>query len=143
MMGRGVPLEAANGEIVAGWKGRLALCARVDNVARRSKVPTLVTELSNMIMLIGGSGRLLEATQRAASQACGARVVEANLKTASTVAAEFRPFAMIVAKDMYEFGGDEFDALARDVRSELIVVPHSIQAAVLTALIVEAASKLS
>jgi hypothetical protein len=105
-------------------------------------VPTLVTELSNLIMLIG-TGRLVEIAQRAASQACGARVVQADLKTASTIAAEYRPFAMVVAKDIYEFGGPEFDALARDVRAELIVVPHSIQAAVLAALIVEAASKLS
>ena len=110
---------------------------------RKSKAPTLVTELSNLIMLIGGSGRLADIVARAATQACGARVVEADLKTATTIATERRPFAMIVAKDIYEFGGPEFDALARDVSAELIVVPHTIQSAVLVALIVEAASKLA
>ncbi len=112
-------------------------------MARRSRVPTLITELSNVVVSVGATGRLLESIDRAASAACGAHVFHANLKNAASIATESRPFALIVAKDMYEFGGEEFDALARDVRAELIVVPHTVQSPVLTALIVEAASRLS
>ena len=118
-------------------------CASVGIVARRSRVPTLLTELSNCVVVVGASGRLLESIDRAASVACGAHVFHANLKNAASVATQARPFALIVAKDMYEFGGAEFDALAKDVSAELIVVPHTVQSPVLTALIVEAAARLS
>ncbi|MFO0616610.1 MAG: hypothetical protein U0414_28715 [Polyangiaceae bacterium] len=111
-------------------------------MARRSRVPTIITELSNVVVLIGGSPRLAEAARRAALSACGARVTTATVEMAATVATASRPFGLIVPKDIYEFGGSEFDALARDIRAELIVVPDSIQSPVLTALIIEAASHL-
>lgn len=93
-------------------------------------------------MVVGGSPRLVEATKRAATSACGAHVAVATLETAASVATQSRPFGIVVPKDLYEFGGSEFDALARDVRAELIVVPDAIQSPVLTALIIEAASHL-
>lgn len=111
-------------------------------MARRSKAPTLITELSNVVVLIGGSPRLAEATKRAALSACGASVQIASIETAASVATASRPFGIIVPKDIYEFGGSEFDALARDIRAELIVVPEAIQSPVLTALIIEAAAHL-
>lgn len=95
-----------------------------------------------MVVLIGGSPRLVEATRRAATSACGAHVATATIETAASVATASRPFGIVVPKELYEFGGTEFDALARDVRAELIVVPESIQSPVLTALIIEAASHL-
>ncbi len=81
--------------------------------------------------------------ERAAMSASGARLIKADLGKLTTVATENRPFAIIVPKEIYEFGGSELDALARDVMAELLVVPHSVQSAVLTALLVEAAARLS
>lgn len=101
-----------------------------------------MTELSNVVVLIGGSPRLAEATKRAATSACGARLAIATIENAATVATATRPFGLVVPKELYEFGGSEFDALARDIRAELIVVPDAIQSPVLTALLIEAASHL-
>lgn len=112
-------------------------------VARRSRVPTLLVELSNCVLLIGGEGTLETVVERAAMAACGARVIRAGLQKLTTVATENRPFAIVVAKEIYEFGGAELDALARDVSAELIPVPHTVQAPVLTALLIEAAARLS
>jgi hypothetical protein len=106
-------------------------------------VPTLVTELSNIVVLIGASERLRETTKHSGMAACGAQILAADLRNATNVATEHRPFAIVVGKDTYEFGGAEFDALARDVGAELIVVPDAVQAPLLTTLIAEAASRLS
>lgn len=106
-------------------------------------MPTLLVEVSNCVLLIGGEGRLQITAERSAQAASGARLARCDLKHATTIATEGRPYAIIIPKEIYEFGGSELDALARDVGAELIVVPHTLQAPVLTAMLVEAAAKLS
>jgi hypothetical protein len=103
----------------------------------------LLVELSNCVLLIGADARLATVVERAAMSASGARVIQADLSKLTTVATESRPFAIVAPKEIYEFGGSELDALARDVMAELLVVPHTVQPAVLTALLVEAAARLS
>lgn len=98
--------------------------------------------LSNCVVLIGGTGRLEQLANQAAISASGARVIRAEVSDAATVCAELRPYAILVAKDVYEFGGSEFDALARDVDAGLLVVPEQIAAPVLSAALLEEAVRL-
>jgi len=80
--------------------------------------------------------------QHAALTASGAHLIFASVAHVATVAAEVRPYALIVPRVVYEFGGDEFDALARDLDTELVVVPEEIRLPVLSTLLAEAAQRL-
>jgi hypothetical protein len=75
-----------------------------------------------MVVVVGGPNTLIEATKKAAAVAAGAIVVSCELKDAATVAAKNRPFAMVVSKAVYDFDTAEFDALARDVNSVVIML---------------------
>lgn len=108
----------------------------------KSRFPTRITGLSNAVVLIGGNGELTFTAQNAALSASGAHVMRAELASSATVCAEVRPYAIIVANDVYDFGGAEFDALARDVDAGLVVVPSTVQLGVLAALLSEEALRL-
>jgi hypothetical protein len=108
----------------------------------QSRFPTRITALSNAVVLVGGNGELAFTAQNAALSASGAHVVRAELASSATVCAEVRPYAIIVPNDVYDFGGAEFDALARDVDAGLLVVPSSIQLGVLAAMLSEEALRL-
>lgn len=92
--------------------------------------------------MIGGTGRLHQLANQAATSASGARVVRADVSEAATVCAEIRPYAILVAQEVYEFGGSEFDALARDIDAGLVVVPEHIAAPVLSAALLDEAARL-
>lgn len=92
--------------------------------------------------MIGGTGRLQQLANQAAASASGARVIRAEMADAATVCAELRPYAILVTKDVYEFGGSEFDALARDIDAGLVVVPEQIAAPVLSAALLDEAARL-
>lgn len=108
----------------------------------QSRFPTRITALSNAVVLVGGNGELAFTSQNAALSASGAHVVRAELASSATVCAEVRPYAIIVPNDVYDFGGAEFDALARDVDAGLLVVPSTIQLGVLAAMLSEEAMRL-
>ncbi|HTJ85441.1 MAG TPA: hypothetical protein VL400_27170 [Polyangiaceae bacterium] len=107
-----------------------------------SRRPTKIASLSNSVVFVGGEGPLSVTAQHSALMASGANLVFASVSTVATVAAETRPYAIIVPRVVYEFGGDEFDALARDVDAELVVVPDEIRQPVLSTLLAEAAQRL-
>ena len=109
---------------------------------RPSGLVTRVTDASNAVVLIAGSERLLVTTTHAAASASGARVLQVTMKNAATLAAETRPYALVVPRDVHEFGASEFEALARDVDAELVVVPDNIHPSVLGTMLLEAASRL-
>ena len=108
----------------------------------QSRFPTRITALSNAVVLVGGNVELTFTSQNAALSASGAQIVRAELASSATVCAEVRPYAIIVSKDVYEFGGAEFDALARDIDAGLLVVPSTIQLGVLAAMLSEEALRL-
>jgi hypothetical protein len=74
------------------------------------------------VLVVGSSRPLIQAVQQSVGKLRGADVVTCELRDVQTRAAQLRPFAMVIAEHLYAFDPLEFDALARDVRAELIVV---------------------
>lgn len=107
-----------------------------------SRFPTRLTAQSNCIVMVGGAGLLLETVKYAALTASGAQAIPTEVTSAASVVTEMRPYAIVVPEDVYEFGGAEFDALARDVDAGLVVVPRTVALAVLTAMLGEEAARL-
>jgi hypothetical protein len=87
---------------------------------------TLETNPTTTILVVGGSPALVDCVERSARAVPRAQVVTCELREAATKVAELWPFAMIMSEDLYAFDAAEFDALARDVRSRLIVVSASV-----------------
>jgi hypothetical protein len=75
------------------------------------------------VVVIGGPDTLIEAVRRASTLATNARLVTTDIAGAATQVASERPFAIVVSDEIYAFDADEFDALARDVKSVLIALP--------------------
>lgn len=111
-------------------------------MGKHSRMPTRITKTANAIVVVCSADRLEEVARHAAMGASAAFVVRARLADVATVAAETRPYAIVVEKEIYDFGGAEFDALARDLEAELLPCKPTIQQAVLTALLQEAAVRL-
>ncbi len=108
----------------------------------QSRLPTRVAGLTNVVVLVGGPEPLATRARAAAVAASAAHLYETGVASLATVCAEVRPYAIIIPNDLYEFGGDEFDALARDVNAGLVVVPAGVQQGVLSALLSEEAARL-
>lgn len=106
------------------------------------RVPTRVAVQTNCVVLVGAEGELLETVRQASLYASGAQTIEASLDNLATVAAERRPYAIVVPRDVYDFGGSDLDALARDVDAGLVVVSDSVQLELLVASLGDAASRL-
>jgi hypothetical protein len=86
--------------------------------------PTREQFASTSIVVVGGPDTLVEAVRRGAgdvSRSC--RVVRAQLASAANHVARERPFAIVISDELYAFDADEFDALARDVRADLLALP--------------------
>ena len=83
---------------------------------------TLESNPTTTVLVIGGAPPLLECAERSARAVPRAQVLRCELREAATRVAELWPFAIIISDDLYDFDSAEFDALARDVRSKLIVV---------------------
>ncbi|MBK6513961.1 MAG: hypothetical protein IPG04_07495 [Polyangiaceae bacterium] len=98
--------------------------------------------MHNTIVLVGGVDRLAEVALKAAFAASAARVVRADINNAATICAEERPYAILVAEEVYDFGGPEFDALGRDLHAGVVVAPDTVALAVLTAMFQEEAVRL-
>lgn len=107
-----------------------------------SRFPTRHAEVSNTVVLIGTSGVLAYTSEQAAMEASGAQLLRAGVSEAATVCAEVRPYAIVIGADIYEFGGREFDLLARDIGAGLVVAPAKIDPSVLTAVLQEEARRL-
>ena len=105
-------------------------------------MPTRLAHTANLVILVGGEGALAETARQAALYASGAQMLESPVATLATLAAERRPYAIVVPRHIYDFGGSELDALARDVGAGLVVVTDSIQMEVLVTSLADAASRL-
>jgi hypothetical protein len=73
-----------------------------------------------VVLVVGGSRSLLDAVHGCTSSVNAAEVVSCDVRQAATRAAELRPAAIVMSEEVYAFDSAEFDALARDVRAQLI-----------------------
>jgi hypothetical protein len=81
---------------------------------QRRRIPTVV--------LVGGDTVVQEGCRRAAAVAAAARLEVAGVKEVHTLAATWRPFALVVSEEVYDFDPMEFEALAQDVGAALLLV---------------------
>ncbi len=111
----------------------------------QSDVPTIRQMHFPAALVVGGSPALIGSVGTAA---LGAQVLvaECSVSDAPTVAAQMRPLVMVMNRTVYETDADGFEALARDVRSQVLVVerddpdPTPLEAK-LAALVAEAERK--
>ena len=76
-----------------------------------------------VVLAVALPADVVRASARAAIDAAGARLQTSDLENVATNAARYRPFAILIAQDVYEFDAAEFDDLARDVDATLLTVP--------------------
>jgi site-specific recombinase len=74
------------------------------------------------VLVVSGSPALIRAVRDGVRRLRRADLVTCDLRDVPTRAAELRPRAIVISQDLYAFDSAEFDALARDVGAELIVV---------------------
>ncbi len=89
----------------------------------KSRRPTLEHSPVIALVVIGGPDALVEAVKHVTVTATNGRVVTSDIAGAATKVARTRPFAIVLSEEIYAFDAAEFDALARDVRAELIAIP--------------------
>jgi len=86
-----------------------------DSTLPQQQIPSVVIVAPGAVML----DMWLEILQRL-DEVPSIQLTE--LKDAATAVAKWRPMALLVERDLFEFDAKEFDALARDVGAEVIVV---------------------
>jgi hypothetical protein len=98
------------------------LAFEVSRVPRRpfstipdSRVPT--------VTLIAPSAALLDACRETIRYVAVANIEVSDVKAAATNVAKWRPFAIVIEEDVFDFDPAEFEALARDVGGEIVTVP--------------------
>lgn len=89
----------------------------------KSRRPTLEHRPAITVVIIGGPEPLIEAVKHVTLTTTNARVAQTDIASAATKVARSRPFAIIMSEEVYLFDAAEFDALARDVKAELIAIP--------------------
>ena len=84
---------------------------------------TLPSRLVPTLVLVMPESGLLDACLQATSALTPVPSVEVtDVKSAATVVARWRPFAVLVSEEIFDFDPEEFRALARDVGAELITI---------------------
>jgi len=74
------------------------------------------------VLLVGGDPTLESLCRQSAALAAGARLETCDMASLTTRAAELRPFALVVPRELMEFDPDEFVALARAVNAVLVPI---------------------
>lgn len=74
------------------------------------------------VVVVGGGLGLLGAVRQTVETLTVANIATADVGGSANLVAQLRPFAVVVSQDIYDFDSDEFEALARDVQTTLIVV---------------------
>jgi hypothetical protein len=73
-------------------------------------------------LVIGGSAELVQAVEEAAVSA-QVLVAECAVSEATNTVASMRPLVMVMPDEVYSFDPESFEALARDVRSQVLTIP--------------------
>jgi hypothetical protein len=78
---------------------------------------------SPTVILVMPESRLLDACLHAVSELPDVpRMEVTDVQGTATAVARWRPFALIIPQDLYDFDPNEFKALAKDVGAEIIMV---------------------
>ncbi len=96
-------------------------------VADKTETTTLRQFKIPVVLIVGGSEDLIGAVSEAALSA-QVLVAECTVENATDTAAQMRPLVMIIPEDVYRVDAQNFDALARDVRAEVLSVHEDVQA---------------
>lgn len=91
---------------------------------RETEATTLRQFKIPVVLVVGGTEELIAAVSEAALSA-QVLVAECTEGDATNTAAQMRPLVMIVPEDVYTADSNNFDALARDVRAEILRVDGS------------------
>ncbi len=106
--------------MAAGQSARVP--ARFDVPVSQSDIPTSRIEAAPMVLVIGCPPKLLKRVRDVAIQG-QTLVVEADVASSPTLAAQTRPLAIVMLDDVYAFDPPFFMALAGDVRARLVLLP--------------------
>src|SRR5215813_5312131 len=99
-------------------------------------MPTLAEMPPPLVLVVGGSTRLLELCAEAAAIAAAARVKDCTLAAAPTMGAKWLPLAIVLTEATYAKDPEDLEALARDIRAKLVRLPNeSIAPEVLQAML--------
>ncbi len=79
---------------------------------------TAPLSIAPALLLVGYDERFRERCERVLLDE-PTQIVQASVVNAATTAARWRPMAILLAEDLYNFDPDGFDALARDVQAAL------------------------
>jgi hypothetical protein len=97
---------------------------------RRSQVPYVV--------VVGVAPSVVAACRYAAAIGASALTEPCSVETLATTCATWRPIAIVVPQDVYDFDSAEFDALARDAGAQVVTLPpYQVPDAELRAWLVE------
>ncbi|MDD9936316.1 MAG: hypothetical protein OXT09_22075 [Myxococcales bacterium] len=90
---------------------------------RPSRLPTVRPERHPVVLVVGGPEELdVAALTVAQTESPTIAVKSCGASDALNIAASLRPFAIVLSHDVYGFDADEFDAMARDVQAELVLM---------------------
>ncbi len=84
---------------------------------------TLIEAIIPTIMAVGCSQSFVEMCRRATARA-GVIVEPVQLDGLATLVASRKPLVLVVQRDIYDFDPSEFDLLARDVGSSLVIIEN-------------------
>lgn len=84
--------------------------------------PTTPHRVLPHVLLVGSEPGLEALCRQSAALAAGARLETCDVANVTTRAAELRPFALVVQREILDFDPAEFEALARTVRAELVPI---------------------
>jgi uncharacterized protein len=74
-------------------------------------------------LVVGGPAELVAAARKvAAHEGTGIVVDECDVGTVRIVAPRLRPFALVLAQEVYGFDPDRLGALAAELQAELVVI---------------------
>jgi hypothetical protein len=74
------------------------------------------------VLVIGGPELLVASTRRVALSDGGIAVEVCDPGGAQQAAARLRPFALVLAQEVYGFDSDAIEAIARELQAELVVL---------------------
>ena len=101
-------------------------------VPRETEATTLRQFKIPVVLVVGGTEDLIAAVSEAALSA-QVLVAECTVENATDTAAQMRPLVMIIPEDVFSSDSNNFEALARDVRAEILVVDEDAETSELQA----------
>lgn len=116
----------------------------IGSVPRETEAPTLRNFKVPVVLVVGGDDDLIRTVSEAALS-LQVLVVDCSPEDAMNTAVQMQPLVMVVPAGVYDRDQNNFDALARDIRAELLRVDpttsHDELGKALTVMMQEAEAK--